>query len=109
MSSLTESSLLINNCDNLNKENNWYNNVYLCIEKTKYSDTINGFNCYNFSSIDEANKYSTNYLHIEKYRNTIIPVCKWIPAIFHKQYINYCLKKIYWKNNITIFKPKNKT
>ena len=109
MGNLTESSLIFNDCNNFNKQNNnWYNNVYLCIEKKRDNNIINGFNCYNFSNINEANKYCKHYLNIENYRHTIIPVCKWVPSIFHKQYINYYLKKKYWKNDITIFKQKNK-
>lgn len=106
MASLTESSLQYNDCDKSNKEKNWYKNVYLCIEKSQNNNTINGFNCYNFSSIAEASKYCNKYVYIEKYRHAIIPVCKWIPNIFHKQYINYNLKKKFWKNDISLFQKK---
>jgi hypothetical protein len=106
MSSLTESSLIYNDYDNKPKKpaKEWYDNVYLCVEKNGSNEHINGFKCYTFKDFLAADTfYKKNYTNI-KNRQTIIPVCKWIPFIFHKCYLNYSLKKLYWKNDITIFR-----
>ena len=100
MASLTESSLSYP--DN-NENNTWYNRVYLCIEKKNDNQCINGFNCYSFQNLNQADAFHKRQTTNEK-RHNIIPVCKWIPVLFHKYYINYSLKKLYWKNDITILK-----
>jgi hypothetical protein len=110
MASLTESILTYsdnnnnNNNNNNNENNTWYNNVYLCIEKKGTDQYINGFNCYTFASFNRADDFYKKKFENKQRRHTMIPVCKWIPIIFHKYYLNYSLKKLYWKNDTTIFK-----
>lgn len=111
MSSLTESSLLYNKIDNNPKKPNnepkkkeWYDNVYLCIEKNGNNDYINSVKCYAFKDFDVADAFYKKNCSKIKNRHTIIPVCKWIPFIFQKYYLNYTLQKLYWKNDITIFR-----
>jgi len=106
MASLTE-TILIYNENNIKPNNStppWYNYVYLCIEKKGDNQYINGFNCYTFTDFNHADTFYKKRLNNEKMRHTMIPVCKWIPNLLHKYYINYSLKNIIWKNNITIFK-----
>jgi hypothetical protein len=106
MSSLTESVLIYNENNNEPKKtkSKWYNYVYLCIEKKGDNQYINGFNCYTFTDFNQADTFYKKRFSNEKNRHTMIPVCKWIPNLLHKYYINYSLKKIIWKNNITILK-----
>jgi hypothetical protein len=102
MSSLTDVSVI----DDLSKQNetppknNWYNVVYLCVEKPKTGFTIGGFNCYKYTEMKQAEEEI--YEFDLRRRRAIIPVCKWIPRIFHRFYLNYALKQIYWQNNISI-------
>jgi len=116
MSSLTESFLIYDGNDtepkrpkkpkkpnNEPKKKEWYD-VYLCIEKNGNSEYINGLNCYTFTNFIRANDFYYKNHADEKNRHIIIPVCKWIPFIFQKYYLNYTLKKLYWKNDITIFR-----
>jgi hypothetical protein len=108
MASLSESAIIYgtNTPDDENKK--WYNTVYLCVEKEGYSEKINGFNCYYFTNYNSATNYfqknQLKYNYNKNIRHTIVPVCKWVPNIFHKTYLNYKLKQIYWKNNITLFR-----
>jgi hypothetical protein len=105
MASLTESSLLYPDNENNNKDKKpWYNNVYLCIEKKCDKQHINGFNCYTFQDFNRADNFYKKNCDNEKIRHTLIPVCKWIPVLLHKYYLNYTLKKMHWKNDITIYK-----
>ena len=109
MASLTESALSYpdNNGDRTENQDKkpWYKNVYLCIEKNSNNQNINGFKCYTFTNFNQAdNFYKMRFTDENNNRHTIIPVCKWIPVTFHKYYLNYALKNLYWKNNITIFK-----
>jgi len=103
MASLSESILTYPENNNEDKKP-WYTNVYLCIEKNNNNQQINGFNCYTFTNFNQADNFYKKNFNNEKNRHTLIPVCKWIPFLFHKHYLNYTLKKIYWKNDITIFK-----
>ena len=105
MASLTENILTYNESNQPKKPNKeWFNNIYLCIEKDGDKQCVNGFKCYNFKDFNNADTfYKTKYAN-QNNRHTMIPVCKWIPFIFHKYYLNYALKKLYWKNDITIFR-----
>ena len=106
MSCLTENYLTFNDDEPKNPEkNNWYDRVYLCIEKKNTSQQMtNGFNCYTFKDFNNADAYYKKKIINKENKSTMIPVCKWIPMIFHKQYLNYKLKNLYWNNNITIFR-----
>ena len=111
MASLTEIALSYpynnGNSDKNEDKKPWYNNVYLCIEKSGNKQNINGFKCYTFINFSQADKFYKTYFTSENNnRHTMIPVCKWIPFAFHKYYLNYALKKLYGKNDITIFKNK---
>ena len=106
MSSLTETILTYyeNNNEPKKSKTPWYNYVYLCIEKKGNDQYINGFNCYTFTDFKQADTFYEKRFSNEKTKHIMIPVCKWIPNLLHKYYINYSLKNIIWKNNITIFK-----
>jgi len=119
MASLTELSLLASENTIMNNETtsaqnpkpnnnkNWFNVVYLCVEKSG-DNIFNGFKCYPFPNIPQADAYLNKYLTNTKMKKyTIIPMCRYIPVIFHRVYLNYSLKKIYWNNDITIL-PNNK-
>ena len=118
MASLTDSSLIYgsynsdnnnsdnNNSDNNNSDNNnWYDYVYLCVEKKDQSQFIGKFDCYPFKTFEKADEYSKNISYIyqdKKIRHTMIPMCKWIPNMFHSYFINKTLKNMYWKDRIKI-------
>jgi hypothetical protein len=121
MSCLTESSLLFNGCEPKNQENpenqkkpeknnRYYDMVYLCVEKKNINQqAINGFNCYTFKDFSNADAYYKNNINNKENRHTMIPVCKWIPMLFHKQYLNHKLKQLYWNDNITILRNQRYT
>jgi hypothetical protein len=109
MSCLTESSLIFNGDEPKKpQKSDWVGVVYLCIEKKNISHSqqiTNGFNCYTFKDFNNADAYyKKKIINNKENRCTMIPVCKWIPMLFHKQYLNYKLKNLYWNNNITIFR-----
>jgi hypothetical protein len=116
MSSLTESSLTYNSYLINNNDNNkiWYKYAYLCIEKEQDKNDnkiVNGFTCYQFYSLLHAH----NYYQLQKNKSkelfetkyAIVPVCKYIPLLFHPFVLNYKLKKLLWKNNINIMRIKD--
>jgi hypothetical protein len=73
-----------------NKEpEQYYGNVYLCYEETPTA--IIG----KYKSIQEAKEGISEFHHL-KTRHTIIPICKWVPEIFHTYILNWKLKKMYW-------------
>ena len=107
MSSLTESSLIydFNNSNNSSSnnsnpnKNNWYDRVYLCVENKDQTQIIGKFDCYPFESYEKADEYSKNISYIyqdKEIRHTMVPICKWIPTMFHSYFINKTLKKMYW-------------
>lgn len=109
MASLSESSLISDNENNKPQKTNnkkWFDSVYLCIEKTKNPKLIDGFACYKFDSFENADKHYNKIKPklILEIKKTMVPICKWVPFIFHRSVINYKLKKLYWKNDITIMK-----
>jgi len=108
MSCLTESSLTFVNIENSgsnnkNKNNNWYDRVYLCLEDTDFTTSkninpIKGFRCYKYNSL--LNVYAVWNNNLTNYqRHAIIPICKWVPNIFDRYILNYKLKNIYWLGN----------
>jgi len=107
MTSLTESALLneilenkINNTygSNNNKNNNtWYDCVYLCVENKDEKQVIGHFDCYPFETYEKAIKNSRHMYQYKNIRHTMIPMCKWIPKMFHSYFLNKSLQNIYWK------------
>ena len=95
-----------------NNNNNWIGSVYLCIQNSdKSSENIDGFRCFQFKNILEAEDYynKKNYKILNDkiiYRHTMIPICKWVPFSLHKFILNDKLNRIYWKNNITFMIKK---
>jgi hypothetical protein len=126
MSSITESFLISdllnskyiekNNPDDPNKK--WYDRIYVCVEKSSKpnnnnNNRINGFDCKMFPSLETAEIYSKKQpdkqmnakgLDITNVRMSIFPMCKWMPCIFDKLYLRYKLKKIYWSDDITLYR-----
>jgi hypothetical protein len=83
----------------------WYDRVYLCIEKDgENNGVIQGFNCYTFKDFKDVDAYKKKLNFSSEKRIALIPMCKWIPCIFHKYYLNNILRDFYWKNNITIYR-----
>jgi len=118
MSSLTESSLTYNSYPIHNNDNNdnnkiWYKYAYLCIEKEQDKNDnkiVNGFTCYQFYSLLHAHNYyqfqkKSKELLEKKY--AIVPVCKYVPLLFHPFVLNYKLKNLLWKKNINIMRIKD--
>jgi len=86
------------NNSNPNK-NEWYDRVYLCIERKDQIQTIGKFDCYSFESYEKADEYSKSigYTYQDnKLRHTMVPMCKWIPNRFHSYFLNKTLKNMYW-------------
>ena len=112
MSNLTESyhiSELMMEQSKKNPNNDWFDSVYLCIQKSESSyPQIDGFKCYKFTNFDEADNYFNKRFTECKltHRHTMIPVCKWVPYRFHKFVLDYKLHNLFWKNNITLMIKK---
>ena len=112
MASLTETMISNKYFDNLTIDNNnnnnntdYYDSLYLCVEKEQNTPIIKGFNCFLFNSFQSADKYYKNMEHnIGDKRHTMIPICKYVPYYFHHYILNYKLKKLYWNNNISIYR-----
>ena len=88
----------------MNKDNNWYDRVYLCWEDININSPtaqkpINGFKCYKFNSFNDADNAWEKGLREYKemnIRHSTIPVCKWVPEIFDNYIINRRLQKMFW-------------
>jgi hypothetical protein len=94
---------------NSNKNSNYYNRVYLCVDKNKSDDIIlKGFNCYRFNNYQEADFYYYNKINknndstVAK-RSSIIPICKWVPFFFDPYIVSYKLKKQFWLGNHSFY------
>jgi hypothetical protein len=90
------------------KDNKWYNRVYLCFEDKQNNDSmpINGFYCFKYYSLENAEKgfeirkktkQFCDYKN-QNVRYAMIPICKWIPPILFldRIIINWKLKNMYW-------------
>ena len=115
MTSLTDNYYSVNNPFNPNNNNNnnnnpkkeWFDVVYLCIEKQNDLNLNGRFYCYSFNSFEKANNFKNMKLSLKpNLKATLIPMCKWVPMLMHKYFLNYKLKKIFWKNDIIIMKHK---
>ena len=104
MSSLTESFFISELIHNINNDK-WYDTVYLCIEKDKKNtEIVNGFNCYSFKNFTQVDIYKNKQGFSKDKRVAVIPMCKWVPAIFHKYILNKTLRELYWKPNISLYR-----
>jgi hypothetical protein len=105
MAGLTESFLINDFMKNV-ENRNWYDRVYLCIEKSSHDHKVNnGFTCYTFKDFKDATAYQ-KHLRLENTRNTTIPMCKWVPTIFHKDILNKKLIETFWCPKITLLRPR---
>ncbi len=93
-----------------NKNDKWFDRVYLCIEKPTTCHIINGFHCYIFPTYENAYKYykKMNY-NEENNRVALITICKWVPNFFHPYLLKHKLTRLYWHNNVTIMRPINRS
>jgi len=93
-------AIYIYNFRNPNKKSNYYDRVYLCVEKNKSDDIIiEGFHCFRFKSFEDADSYYNNNNKNDSTiltRSTMIPICKWVPLFCDPYIINYKLKKLFW-------------
>jgi len=89
---------------------NWYDRVYLCYEDVPHNQPnnslpIKGFKCYKYNSFENAdarwNKDLPEY-NTMPIRHTMIPICRWVPAIFDRYILNWKLKNMYWLGKHTI-------
>jgi len=92
----------------MSKETNtWYDKVYLCYERYPNGKHIDGFACYKYDSINNADKAVLKDISLglitKETRIAMIPVCRWVPRCFVPFVLNWKLKKIYWKGNHIIF------
>ena len=81
---------------------------YLCIED-KYEShphIIHGFIMKPFSNKLLAIDYWKKNYNINNFsgRHVTIPICSFIPSLFHKPILNYKLRNIYWLNCNKIIK-----
>jgi hypothetical protein len=90
-----------------NQSSQYFNRVYLCIEKKNNNDlkVIEGFNCYRFMNIDDA-EIKKSEITSSKERTDVIPICKWVPFIFDSCILDYKLRKKYWsgKHRLCFFR-----
>jgi hypothetical protein len=94
------------------KNNQWYDRVYLCWENNEYNksnpySSIRGFNCLKNNSFEDAHSFWKNHRENLEARNTMIPICKWVPMIFDKFILNLKLKNIYWEGKHRIYNNTN--
>jgi len=100
----------IRNNDNDKDKDNWYNRVYLCFEDKLHNSTnpINGFYCFKYYSLENANKGLELRRQIWDNKNketniryTLIPICKWVPPILilDRIILNWKLKNLFWLGN----------
>ena len=103
-------------CDKISEQtkvnkNNWYNRVYLCVERKEKRDynssIITGFKCWRYNDYHNADKGFKNVEHLDV-RHTLIPICRWVPQIFDKYILNWKLRNIYWKGNHIIIYSTSK-
>lgn len=98
--------------NNKKQTNDWYNRVYLCIERKEsrnyQSSIISGFKCWRFDTFEKADesfsKVFNNKHEILDVRHTMVPICKWVPKIFDKYILNWKLRNIYWKGNHIVYR-----
>jgi len=87
----------INNPNIIITSNNLY--WYLCVMNNK-NIKINTFICYKYTNYLVA---KNNVKNIDTTKiTTIMPICKYVPNIFHKYILNYKLRKVYNVNDIYI-------
>jgi hypothetical protein len=95
-----------------NSNNNFYNNVYLCIQNNYIGNVaIDGFNCKKFDDFEKARDYYNNLSNDIKIKRRVcfIPVFKYAPITYNKYILKNELRENYWKDNVTIlFKNKKK-
>jgi hypothetical protein len=84
---------------------NYYNRVYLCIEKTNLEQqhVIKGFNCYRHLNLEDAEEQQKKHYNT---RNAIVPICKWVPYFFDRFLLNYKLKKHFWLGKHSLYYRK---
>lgn len=95
------------------KKKEWFDTVYLCVQKSSSKSlVIDGFICYKFETFQQAKTYynskkiGNKYYNGEEYRHSFIPICKWVPKIFHKFVLNKKLQKQFWRDNISLMLKK---
>jgi hypothetical protein len=78
---------------------------YLCIFDKEHDYINKKYNCVKFDTFTTADLYCSE--NINKYENqtTVIPVCKYIPTLFHKYILNYKIRNIFYKVKIHIIDP----
>jgi len=94
------------------KKKEYYNRVYLCIEKETQSSLIRGFQCFSFSTFDEAEreqeKRSKNQKSgkVSANRVCFIPICRWVPFFMDRMILDYRLKSIFWMGRHTLYRKQ---
>lgn len=81
----------------------WFNRVYVCHEKEDRLPfgRIDGFNCYRFTTLQQA-IHAIQHTEHDSLRRTIIPICKWVPSTLDTHVIDWQLKHIYWGGQHTL-------
>jgi hypothetical protein len=89
---------------------NYFNRVYLCIEKqnNNTSTPIEGFYCYRHLNLEDAEEQQKKYYNNSKINTRIclIPICKWVPYFLDRFLLNYKLKKQFWLGKHTLYYRK---
>lgn len=91
---------------------NYFNRVYLCIEKQNNNNLkpIEGFYCYRHINLEDAEEHQKK--HYNSKNNTricLIPICKWVPYFFDRFLLNYKLKKHFWLGKHSLYYRKTYT
>jgi hypothetical protein len=95
MTTFTESNYTVNNPfpfnpkPNNNPKKEWFDEVYVCIEKQNNLNLNAGFYCYSFNSFENANNFKNMKLSLKpNLKATLIPICKWVPLLFHRYFLH---------------------
>lgn len=103
------------NSNRKSNNNKWFDRVYLCYEDVSNKESnsnsyIKGFNCYRYKNFESANNAHNRYrmfnINID-IRHKMIPICKYIPEIFDRYFLDYYLINTYWLGKHIIYKKKN--
>jgi hypothetical protein len=62
-----------------------FSTVFLCVKDARHSK----FSCKQFESFLEADQYFNNTYNDKNVESTIVPVCKFIPAIAKRHFLQY--------------------
>ncbi len=67
-----------------------HSHVYLCVKRQYYGS----YTCMKFDNYSQADSYYKKNYKNQEIISTLMPVCKYVPNIFHKYILEYKLSKL---------------